>query len=80
MDYRIKDKDKKWESHEFEDKNLRFSIHHHINWENEDWLLSCHDVFGSRQQLLPSKNIDIAKKEAVALIRTRLKSMLSSLD
>ena len=80
MKWKIDKKDQRWESHEFEDKNLRFSIHHHINWKREDWLLSCHDVFGSRQQLLPSTNIDTAKKEAVALIRTRLKSMIKSLD
>lgn len=77
--WKISKKGQKWESHEYEGDILRYSIHHHIDYAPEQLLLSCYNVFGSRQVKLESKEIEQAKHESLALIKLKLIAMLNDL-
>lgn len=80
MKWKILKEGQIWESHEFKNDIMKMSIHHHIDHEPNEWILSCHDVFGSRQISLKYIGIEDAKNEAVELVRARLQSMLGVLD
>ncbi|MCK5612939.1 hypothetical protein KAR91_64290 [Candidatus Pacearchaeota archaeon] len=80
MKWKVSKKGERWESHEFKGKSLRMSVHHHIHHEPKEWVLSCFDVFGSRQISLGEVDIETAKIEAVARVEVRLLAMLSDID
>lgn len=56
---------------------ISLSVHRHKDWEPTDWLLTCplFDV----SQLLAATDIDEAKKEAVDMVRTKLRAALEEL-
>ena len=80
MKWKISKEGEQWESHEFKGVNLRMSVHHHIHHEKGEWVLSCFDVFGSRQISLGIVSIEAAKTKAVELVKTRLQWMLNDLE
>jgi hypothetical protein len=64
-----------WES---EGTAVRISVHQHIAYPKDAWLLTCRNApFDCHQ--LKAKDIDAAKREAVSLVRKWLRSMLDEL-
>jgi len=55
----------------------KVSIHRNIYFEKDDWLL---DGFGFTQRLLSSKDLNLAKQEAVNLIEIETKKILSDIE
>jgi hypothetical protein len=53
------------------DKTLRISLHRHIYYEPDQWLLSCYHI-GLKEKVLKSKDLEKAKKEALAIVEKEL--------
>ena len=58
--------------------SLRIRVSRHINYEPDQWLLSCRE-FGIDNHLLKSKNIEEAKNEALVLLYYAAKAMMGEL-
>ena len=77
MKWKVSKEGKRWESHELKGENLRMSIHHHMDHDPNEWILSCR-VFGSMQITLENIDIEAAKVEAVAMVKARLRIMVKA--
>lgn len=58
---------------------LRITVTHHIDYPPDMWLMNCHGL-GINYKKLFSKDVEDAKKEAIVLVRNRLKNMMDELD
>jgi len=67
------------EAHELIAGRVRISLHRHIHYPPDTWLVSCGEAEFSAFELV-SKTVDDAKKEAVDLVKDRLRTMLAGLD
>lgn len=63
---------------DYETEELKICIHCHMNYPG-DRILSCQDV-GIEKKVLFSKDIELAKEEAIAKVKMKLKKMLKSLE
>ena len=57
---------------------LSISVHRHIHYDKDVWLLSCDPFYHLRQ--LITKDIEVAKTQAVELVSKCLKESLESLE
>ena len=55
----------------------KVSIHRHIYFEKDDWLL---DGFGFMQRLLSSKDLNLAKQEAINLIEVKVERTVKDIN
>lgn len=57
---------------ENENVALRIIVHRHVNYEPDQWLMSCRDVAGFTNHQLKAKDVDAAKHEALHLVYNTL--------
>jgi hypothetical protein len=57
--------------------NLRLTLHRHIHYPKDTWLLSCAPFFDKR--VLLSKDIVEAKSEALSLVRPEIQKVALAL-
>lgn len=67
-------------SHHCRVGDLRVSIHRHIDYEPEDWLMSVYPEVLSVGGPLECKDSESAKAEALSLVRAWLKKTLAVLE
>ena len=80
MKWKTEKEGQRWEAHQYKGKYLKISIHHHIDHDEKEWLLSYYAVLDSRPITLKGKSVEDAKNEGVALVKRKLELMLSDLD
>ena len=65
-------------SSELKTKSMRITIHHHIAFEADRWLLTCYDL-DIKCFALESKDADLAKEEAIEVIEHVLQTRLNEI-
>lgn len=53
-------------------------IHHHIHYEPDDWLVTCHEL--AIKKLLKSKDLNDAKKEVEVMIKEILDNAIKDIS
>jgi hypothetical protein len=72
-------KDGKPSSYELTTDHIKISVHRHIDYPDDAWLVSCHDV-GIIQKQLKSKIVVTARNESVVLVKRKLQLMIDSVN
>jgi len=58
--------------------SLRLTVHKHIYYDKDQWLLSGLGIFD--KHLLHNKDVDLAKQEALDIAKQALKSAIDALE
>jgi hypothetical protein len=53
--------------------NLKITVHRHIHYAPDIWLLSCSDFYDKYE--LPDKDVEKAKKRAISLVSEKVEKM-----
>ena len=58
---------------------FRLVVHRHIDYDKDEWLVTCYPGL-FRQSVLKNKEIDLAKIEAILLLKTLLNKAIGVID
>ncbi len=59
--------------------SLSITVHRHVHYEKEDWLVSSHEI-GIDKDLLSQRDIEKAKEEAIRFVKMKLTILIDEIS